>query len=205
MSLSLPLMTQNWEDNFEALLKWLGPDREIAGQKYEEIRHSLVTIFDLRGCHDSEDLADEVITRVSRKLPKLVNEYSGDPALYFYGVAKHLLFEVNRRKQKAENKLPEQIESVAPPEINEEDDAAYECLEQCLAQLPSADRELVLLYYQQDKTKISHRRELAARFGLAPNNLRVKVHRIRTTLHNCINKCLKSRTGNETNLHEKHD
>ncbi len=188
-------MTEKWEDNFEALLEWLGPDGESAGQKYEEIRHSLINIFDWRGCYDSEDLADETITRVLKKLPEIRLSYSGDPALYFYGVAKRLLFEVARRDQaKSENKFPENLRAPSEdPDASEDQEAAFECLEKCLADLPEADRELILLYYQQERPKIDHRRELAQRHGLSANNLRVKVHRIRTTLHACITRCLKSR------------
>ena len=43
-------MKKNWvltEDAFEALLEWLHPNREEAGQKYEDIRLRLIKIFHL--------------------------------------------------------------------------------------------------------------------------------------------------------------
>jgi RNA polymerase sigma factor (sigma-70 family) len=185
-------MTKKWEDNFDALLTWLDPDREKAGRKYEDIRHSLVVIFEWRGCFDAEDLADETITRVLRKVPDLVDGYTGDPALYFYAVAKRLAYEVSRRHQvRAEL---EDLETLRHPQVNDGEqnkrEPELECLDKCLAQLSPADRELILLYYQQDQPKIDYRRELARRYGLVPNALRVKVHRIRATLHACINECL---------------
>jgi len=184
-------MTKKWEDNFAALLTWLDPDPEKAGRKYEEIRHSLIVIFEWRGGYDAEDLADETITRVLSKVPEIVEGYVGDPALYFYAVAKRLAFEVIRRQQAKEQ--IEDPEKLRAPKIDDEQndrEAEYECLDKCLAQLPAADRELILLYYQQDEPTISYRRELARRYGLAPNALRVKVHRIRATLQACVNKCL---------------
>lgn len=185
-------MTEKWEDNFEALLNWLGPDRETAGQKYEEIRHSLINIFDWRGCYDSEDLADETIIRVARKLPDISHKYAGDPALYFYGVAKRLLYEVGRRDQnRSEAKLPEQFQAPTQEAADEEQETALTCLDRCLAELPVADRELILLYYQKEEKKIDYRRALAKRAGLSTNNLRVKVHRLRATLHTCMTRCLK--------------
>ncbi len=185
-------MSKKWEDNFDALLTWLDPDREKAGQKYEEIRHSLVCIFEWRGCHDAEDLADETITRVLNKVPTIVDGYVGDPALYFYAVAKRLAYEVSRRDQaRVEIENPETLRD---PQLNDKErnnrEPEFECLDQCLAELSPADRELILLYYQQDQPKINYRRELALRYGVAPNALRVRVHRIRAVLHTCISKCL---------------
>ncbi|HKR11570.1 MAG TPA: sigma-70 family RNA polymerase sigma factor [Pyrinomonadaceae bacterium] len=185
----------NWEDNFDALLAWLDRDPEKAGRKYEEIRHSLILIFERRSGYDAEDLADEAISRVLRKLPELAKEFKGDPALYFFGVAKRLNHEVTRRQQ-ARVDLEDPDKLSAPLVIDEldEQDAEYDCLEKCLAKLTPADRELILLYYQQEKPNISFRRELALRYGLTLNALRVKVHRIRESLEKCINKCL----GNAT-------
>jgi RNA polymerase sigma factor (sigma-70 family) len=184
-------MTKRWEDNFDALLTWLDEDRDKAGRKYEEIRHSLVLIFEWRGCYNAEELAFETITRVLNKLPEVASNYEGDPALYFYGVAKRLAYEAIRQQQtELELKNPEILR--APDVDGERDDreAEYECLDKCLAELTPEDRELILLYYQRDQPTISYRRELARRYDLAPNALRVKVHRIRATLHACIKKCL---------------
>lgn len=198
-------MTKKWEDNFDALLIWLDPDREKAGRKYEEIRHSLVLIFEWRGCYDAEDLADETITRVLSKVPEIVNKYEGDPALYFYGVAKRLAYEVARRQQaRVEIEDPEKLRAPTLDDEPNDRERVYECLDKCLAQLSAADRELILLYYQQDQPKISYRRELASRYHLAPNALRVRVHRIRATLHTCMKKCLQKRSESEMDQVENH-
>ena len=192
-------MSKRWEDNFDALLNWLDPDRETAGRKYEEIRHALILIFEWRGFCEAEDLADETITRVIKKVPEIVEGYTGDPALYFYAVAKRLSFEVVRR-QRARAEI-ENLEKLPEPASNDEPrhrEAQYECLDTCLSKLSAADRELILLYYQQEQPKIDYRRELSQKYGLAPNALRVKVHRIRATLHACIDKCLGERAEAET-------
>lgn len=187
-------MKKKWEDNFDALLTWLDPDRERAGQKYEEIRHSLIAIFEWRGCCDAEDLADETITRVINKVPQIAPGYRGEPALYFYGVAKHIVMEVSRRYQiREEIDVPERLRDRAQDKEQDNLETECECLEECLKTLSNDDRELVLRYYQQDQPKIEYRRELARSYGMAPNALRVKVHRIRATLQTCINKCLEKR------------
>ena len=82
-------MAREWKlskDLFDALLVWLDPDRELAACKYEEIRSRLIRIFKSRGSPVAEDLADETFDRVARKLDEIAGSFSGDPALYFYGV-----------------------------------------------------------------------------------------------------------------------
>lgn len=187
-------MTKKWEDNFDALLAWLDPDREQAGAKYEHIRHSLINIFSWHGCADAEDLADETISRVTNKVRELAPNYNGDPALYFYGVAKKMQWEVGRREQATAEvpSLDNVKDSHSQPE-SEDLEPEYECLDQCLAQLSAADRNLILLYYQQEQPKIDSRKELARKMDIAPNNLRVRVHRIRLALHKCIADCVRGK------------
>lgn len=186
-------MTKRWEDNFEAMLAWLDPDREQAGAKYEDIRHSLISIFSWQGCFDAEDLADETISRVAKKLPELASDYTGDPALYFYGVAKKMRWEIIRRIPVDAPPALENLRAPNPPSDPKDSENVYDCLEECLGKLTSTDRELVLLYHQQEQPKIELRRALAQRIGINPNNLRVKVHRIRAELHKCIEKCMRKK------------
>src|SRR5678809_1369390 len=78
---------------FERFLCWLGPDPESAGRKYELIRGRLIMMFRARRCVFAEDLADTTFERVARKLADISNEFTGDPARYFYGVAKKVYLE----------------------------------------------------------------------------------------------------------------
>jgi DNA-directed RNA polymerase specialized sigma24 family protein len=168
---------------FDSLLTWLDADREQAGRKYEMIRRRLIKIFACRGRHDAEELADETINRVTLKAPEVVKGYVGDPALYFYGVAQKVFLESVRRPP---------APAVPPPPANtEEVEREYACLEQCIRQLPPNSRELVLDYYRNERrAKIDHRKDLAARLGIAQNALRIRAHRIRVTLQQCVQKCL---------------
>ena len=181
-------MAQAWEENFDELLNWLGPDRDRAGTKYEEIRQSLINIFSWRGFKDAEDLTDETIRRVTVKVPEVSKTFKGDPAVFFYGVAKKLVFEAYRRDQRRGPLPTNPSAKVAPP--IEDDRADHQCLEQCLRELPAADRELILLYYQQDEPKIRQRKDLAKRLKLTPNTIRVRTYRIRIVLYACIEKCM---------------
>lgn len=180
-------MTKDWltPEAFEALLDWLNPDREAAGKKYQEIRMRLIKIFACRGCCEPDDQADETIDRVTKKVRDIKDTYTGDPALYFYGVANKVHMEYLRRK-------PAPVSSVSSSlSDNDDDEKEYACLEKCMGKLTPDNRELVLEYYQEERrAKIEHRKQLAGRFGIALNALRIRAHRIRTVLQQCVTQCL---------------
>jgi DNA-directed RNA polymerase specialized sigma24 family protein len=180
-------------ETFETLLDWLASDRESAGEKYEQIRHSLIQILEYRGAVDAEDLADQVINRVASKLPSLAETYVGEPALYFYGVAKNLL---KQQQQKREQLLPlEGLDFPTRRDIEEgitED--VYECLDQCLRHLSLSDQKVITQYYEgQKQSKIKFRGEIARRLKINPNALRVKIYRIRASLERCVRGCLEKK------------
>lgn len=173
-------------ESFEALLGWLDHSRDVAGQKYELIRSGLIKIFIARGCHDAEDLADVTINRVAGKLPEIREGYVGDPALYFYGVARKVLYEAHRRKEVA-------VGVVHAVAVSEEAASSVEaeCLSKCLALIPEEQRDLMLDYYLNIKRlKIEHRRRMAEELGLSAGALRVRAHRIRGRLEECVRRCV---------------
>jgi DNA-directed RNA polymerase specialized sigma24 family protein len=179
-------MNKDWvlsQESFDALLDWLAPERDEAGRKYEEIRARLIKIFTCRGCHEPEELADETINRVTDRLPEIQSRYKGEHARYFYGVAKKVHLEYRRRKQPQADAMP----GVDSNEI----EIQFRCLEQCLDHLSAENRNLVLQYYQLErKAKIDQRKALAKGLGIRLNALRIRAHRIRLTLQECVRKCV---------------
>ncbi len=182
-----PPLTQ---ESFDLLLSWLASDRDQAGQKYEDIRRELVKVFTCRGCVEADQLADETIDRVCKKLPEVVSTFEGNPALYFYGIARNLLHEYSRKK-------PDPVPpSPLPPDENDEQEREYNCLDACLQQLAPGNRELVLEYYQEEKrAKTVRRSELARRLGIEPSALRGRAYRIRQNLQQCVLECLVRGSG----------
>ena len=165
------------------MLAWLDSDREVAGQKYEQIRQKLIKMFIGRGCPDPEELASETLSRVTRKIQDIADTYEGDPMFYCYKVA-YLVYLESIRKRPQPLPMP-------PPDSSEQVEREYDCLERCMSRLQPGDRELVLQYYQQDKrAKIDHRKELADKMGIALNALRIRAHRIRLNLRRCMLECL---------------
>jgi DNA-directed RNA polymerase specialized sigma24 family protein len=172
------------KEALDRLLHWLDRDRDRAGHRYEQIRSGLIKVFLCRGSVDPEELADETINRVARKVHEISESYVGDPALYFYGVAKMVYLEYSRRKPVAPN--------FPPPDAAEEADLRYECLERCIQTLSAKNRDLILAYYEHETgAKIDRRKELADQMGITANALWIRAHRIKKDLQNCVNQCLR--------------
>ena len=170
---------------FDKLLGWLDADREESGKKYEKIRLRLIKIFACRGCAEPERLADETIDRAVTKINWLVENYVGDPMLYFCGVARYVLMEDMRDRV---NSKP------LPPVRGEEDNGEkreYDCLDQCMEKQSERNRTMVLTYYEGEaQAKITNRRKLAEGLGITLRALRLRVYHIRLQLRDCMEVCL---------------
>lgn len=174
------------QESFDTLLAWLDADRNTAGIKYENIRVSLIRIFISNGFDDAEDLADVTINRVTMKVPDMILSYVGEPASYFYAVARNVAHEAWRRKEFTTDRVPEK-----PNQIVETSDA-YDCLIGCLEVLPRNKRELILNYYlYEGKEKITHHRSMAQDLGVTDGALRTRAHKIRASLEKCVVNCRK--------------
>lgn len=175
------------QERFERLLKWLHRDREEAGRLYEQIRRRLIKVFVSRGCDCAEELTDETIDRVTGKVELVAESYEGDPALYFYGVARNVLREYCKTRKISQPPAPQETPDEAFPELV--------CLEGCMDQLLPKNHDLIVEYYREDRqAKIDHRKALAARHGIDMNALRIRVHRIRSAVADCTNACLQRRS-----------
>jgi DNA-directed RNA polymerase specialized sigma24 family protein len=174
------------QQDFDRLLSWLDPDQNHAGKRYEGIRRKLILIFASRRWRFPEEMADDCINRVIKKLPEVEGRYQGPPEAYFYGVAKIIELEWRRKD------LPIEIPDMEG--ISSETEEHLVCLDGCLSKLPDSSREVVMEYYQQEKqAKIDHRAALARKLGIAANALRIRAHRIRQQLEKCVLECLNQR------------
>jgi len=180
------------QQSFDTLLVWLDSNRDAAGIKYENIRKSLIRIFISNGFDDAEDLADEVINRVTVKIPDMIASYVGEPAAFFFAVARNVVHEARRRKEIATDKVPETINPVR------DQSETYNCLVECLKGLQDDKRDLILDYYLYDgKDKITHHRRMAQELGITDGALRTRAHNIRSNLEKCVVKCTKGLDGKQ--------
>ena len=145
-----------------------------------------------KGFSDAEDLTDETINRVMRKLAEIRDTYVGEPVRYFHGVARFIVREMMRRKEVT-------VEVV--PVVGTEDEVhsdEYDCLLKCLRFLPSDKRELILDYYIYDgRDKIVQHRRMASELGITEGALRGRAHHVRGNLEKCIQQCIDRMRANE--------
>jgi|SRR3954471_6461024 len=189
-------------EEFEALLRQLGPDRDWAGVRYEQLRQRLLTVFTYRGCSNAEDLADETMDRVAHRLAEHPGEFDGsDPTKFILGVAWNVAHESFRRRHAVA--LPDDWDPVDPHErLTDEDVSAdrQQCLERCLGRLPAKHRELLLQYYAEDKrARIDGRSALARELAMSANALRLKIHRITIALRTCTFDCVGAKPQRDPN------
>src|SRR6266446_5516805 len=84
---------------FRGLLAWLDDQEESDGQNYLEMRRRLVVFFDRKNCLAPDDLADETLNRVARRLEEEGKIESDAPAKYCYIVARYVFMEHLREAQ----------------------------------------------------------------------------------------------------------
>jgi DNA-directed RNA polymerase specialized sigma24 family protein len=180
---------------FDALLRALHPERERAAEKYEAIRQRLRRFFRWRGARWPDELTDETIDRVARRLAGGEVIRAQDAGRYFLGVARNVLRESwQRERQRGQEHdaaaLAEHLAAGAGA-AEENAEARLECLDGCLAELPAETRELLLRYYRGEAgAKIEERRMLAMQLGVSPGTLRIRLHRLRLRLEGCVRKCM---------------
>ncbi|HNQ14822.1 MAG TPA: hypothetical protein PKM58_04610, partial [Pyrinomonadaceae bacterium] len=138
--------------------------------------------------------ADEVLDRVTKKLT--VTEIQ-DVRQYVYGVARMLMLEIRKRRDK-ENRaaalMPESEFLQERIEEEAETERKLICLNECLAKVDPDGREIILRYYHGEKrAKIENRKSLAESLGIAQNALRSRALRLRDRLEGCILSCLRKK------------
>src|SRR5580658_7238433 len=84
------------QQEFNGLLQRLSSQPVEAGEKYEELRWKLIKFFQWSACINAEELADETLDRVARKLHK-GDEHIQNLEAFVWGVAKRIRQEGQRR------------------------------------------------------------------------------------------------------------
>lgn len=192
---SAPAPRRKWtltQEAFDKLLAAFDADREIAGKKYLDLRDNLIRLFEWRGCPFPEDHADETVNRVARKISE--GEMVREPAQYAIGVARMLLLEIRKEQAKQQSALSELVNTADTTYEFEELEPRVACLERCLQSLSAENRELIVHYYQGEKSaKIENRKSLTDRFKVPINTLRMRALRLREKLQTCVETCLQKK------------
>jgi RNA polymerase sigma factor (sigma-70 family) len=177
------------EQNWCGFLNALDADRTSAGEKYEALRSRLITFFRVRDCEPAEDWADETLDRVIRRSGET---QVADLSSFALGVARRVASEAHRAIRT--EPLGETIPAASQFREEEEDALLREYLTVCLQQLPAADRELLIRYYEHEKSeKIQNKKDIAEALGISTATLRVRVCRLRRQLETGVIELLNKR------------
>jgi DNA-directed RNA polymerase specialized sigma24 family protein len=186
-------------DSFERLLAWLDEGTNSEGQKYLVMRERLVAYFDRKNCFAPDELADEVLNRVTRRLQEEGSFADDPPAKYCYIVARFVFHEYLRRTEKDEI-LHQQISRRSDQENsslssageeNESKEKMLACLDRCAATLDDLNRKIIFGYYiGKERVRIDNRRALASELGITINALSIRACRIRDKLEGCLRDCV---------------
>ena len=189
-----PTSRQKWsltQEAFDKLLASLAPDRSMAGEIYQETRANLIRFFQWRACQFPEDHADETINRVAKRVSQ--GEQISNLTHYFYGVARLLLLEVQKSRARELHAL-ENLPAAATDSDNTSG-KRLDCLRACLDRISPDQRDLIISYYQGEKSsKIKNRQRLSKMLGVSLNTLRMRALRLRESLETCVENCLKNET-----------
>ena len=170
---------------FEKLLAWLNSDRDQAVEQYETIYFRVVRILAAKGCYEAEDLADQTVNVVASKIDDLRANYHGDPALYFYGVAKKIHQEWLKRR----------TPPTPPAPIDKtETELRCQCLEKCLQKVINGDEAKTVVRYHEGEgqQRIENRKQIAAELGITLNALRIRICHLQARLRPCIEECVEA-------------
>jgi len=179
---------------FTKLLDSLGKNQEEAGEKYEDLRRTLIRFFEWRGAPYPEEHADESFNRVARKLDEGVEikNIGG----YCYEVARLVYLETLKGHESRRAPLEEiKLEATAhDTEDLAEQEQRLSCLDDCLRVLPTESQELITEYYSDERRgRIDRRKALAERLGLRRDALANRAQRVRDKLEQCVTQCLKTK------------
>lgn len=178
---------------FDLLLAAFDADRDLAARRYEALRGKLVDLFRWRALPSPEDLADETLNRVARRIRD--GEQPRDVVAYAAGVARLVGLEAARGAQKFQQYKSGEIRR-PPPDDAADQEARATCLDHCLGELPRGARELILRYESGDRgDRIARRRDLAAELRIPLNALRIRAHRVRLKLEECLTRCMDARSA----------
>ena len=200
----VPALKKDWvvtQASFDLLLRQLDPDRERAGEKYEQVRQKLTKFFQWRGCTTPEEFADRTLDRAARRLGDGTAVPGQEIYPFVHGIAINVLREHWKEAQKHgtksldESPVAQNI-GADPTEARErateqaQRERRLECLDACVNGLPPPQLKLITEYHQgEGGARIARRNALAEELRIPLNALRIRAHRIRGELETCISEC----------------
>lgn len=188
----------------DKLLRLFDSDPVVAEEKLLRCRQKLIRRFAGERLPDAGDLANETLRRVLESLKLGEKKLTTTIEAYVSGFATNIIHEF--RRQRIQNKeIPlDDLPSASEPRSStleelelafSQDQDLWNCLRQCLDELPQTDRETLLSYYdtQLDQKLKQIREQIAHSLGVSSSQLRKRTFKLRAALEACIQDCLSRR------------
>jgi len=178
------------EEGLNKLLHCFSPDPDEAAKRFLLARQRVLRVFEWNGIKSADDYVDETIDRTIRKIDE--GHIIDNLLAYLIGVARVIVKELHKNI----NRVPVSLDDIpVEPRFEEQEVIEPEhrevCFDQCLKELTKDNHSLILEYYEgTGNEKIRRRQRLADKLGIPLNALRIRAHRVRKSLENCIAKCL---------------
>ena len=143
-------------DSLQRLLNWLDGGVSSDGSAYVEMRRRLRDFFVRKSCRTPDDLADETLTRVARRLEEEGLTLTETPARYCYIVARFVFLEHLRETKTHAMVAPVSDDIALQPSAPSAADAAeaagtrealLACLDRCIEALDPLNRRIITQYY----------------------------------------------------------
>jgi len=177
------------QGDFDRLLNWFGPDRDISAEKYLGTHERLTRWFHFKGCDCPEDLADEVMDRVAKKLPCP----NPDHIAVLLGFARYVFLEYLRKREDLVSEERDWGEDTSGMDQAATKEMRARCLDRCLGRLGDGDRQLILEYHEYEPgAKIKYRKAMAQARHTTLNALRLKACRVKSVVTDCVKDCFQS-------------
>ena len=176
------------EASILTLLGALGETPEASGLEYERLRSKLILFFSRRMLPFPEDLADEALDRLARRI--VDGTVIDSIAAFALGIGRHLALE--QIKNRSETMGDDFWDNVPAPPATQSSEEEIARMERCLKTLRPDEASLLRGYYlATEGTPMKTRGRLAKRLGISANTLRQRVFLARQRLRDCM-------TGAET-------
>jgi len=182
---------------WDGFIRWLDDGSDSEGRSYLEMRRRLAAYFDRKNCRNPDELADDTLDRVARRLEEETTIETETPAKYCYTVARFVFMESLRSKEAKSDSIDQmsgtdELKATAGSEDDERDEKEkmLSCLDKCSTELDTKNRDLIFGYYVGNEgVKIENRRSMAAGLGITVNALSIRAFRIRDKLEACVRLC----------------
>lgn len=170
----------------EAFLRLLDPDPQCAALKFRRLFAHLSRWLEWKGCGDPEAAAAEAVLRAVRQLDRFSGKSEGDLRALLFGIAANVALEFGRRRGREQQLAPTDWATRSAGVSEENRVIARLTIEKIRECIGDNDWQVIHAYATEDD-----RAQLRQQLGVTPEALRIKIHRIRRKIRECLNSAKK--------------